>query len=186
MEMQIGDLISAIKKDGVDAAQAEAERILTEARKQAEEIVTAAEKQAEYIRAKNENEINIMKESAVVAAEHAKRDALLSFKNAVKAEYEKLLEANVSKALTPEALAKLICAAIEGEDSAQYTAEVQEVTDSLKSELAGELKNGLELRVNPDVKLGFRLAAKDGSGYFDCSDEEITEMLKPFFSELLS
>lgn len=186
MEMQIGDLISAIKKDGVDAAQAEAERILTEARKQAEEIVTAAEKQAEYIRAKNENEINIMKESAVVAAEHAKRDALLSFKNAVKAEYEKLLEANVSKALTPEALAKLICAAIEGEDSAQYTAEVQEVTDALKSGLADEIKGGLELRINPDVRTGFRLREKDGSGYFDCSDEEITEMLKPFFSELLS
>ena len=33
MELQIGDLISAIKKDGVEAAQTEAERIVSEAKK---------------------------------------------------------------------------------------------------------------------------------------------------------
>ena len=47
MELQIGDLISAIKKDGVDAAQAESERILAQAKKQAAEIVAAAKEEAE-------------------------------------------------------------------------------------------------------------------------------------------
>ena len=31
---------------------------------------------------------------------------------------------------------------------------------------------------------GFRLAAKDGSGYFDCSDDEILQMLMPYFRNL--
>lgn len=35
MEMQIGDLIGAIRKEGVDAARAEAERIVAEAKAQA-------------------------------------------------------------------------------------------------------------------------------------------------------
>ena len=32
--------------------------------------------------------------------------------------------------------------------------------------------------------MGFRLCAKDGSGYIDCSDEELAEQLAPFFREL--
>ena len=44
---------------------------------------------------------------------------------------------------------------------------------------------GVELSVffQKKVGAGFRLAAKDGSGYFDCSDEEIAEMLMPFFRD---
>ena len=61
---------------------------------------------------------------------------------------------------------------------------VASVTDALKSELAGELKAGLELRLSKKVRTGFRLCAKDGSGYIDCSDEELAEQLAPFFREL--
>ena len=185
MEIEIGNLISAIKKDGVDAAQAESERILTEARQQAAKIVEEAKEQADRIRAKSESEIGVLKESAKVAAEHAARDAVLSFKRSVQAEFEKLLAADVSKSLDPAALAKLICAAVGGEDPSQFVAEVGAVTDALKRELAEKLRGGLEIRVSPDVRTGFRLAAKDGSGYFDCSDEAIAEMLRPFFSEFL-
>ena len=49
---------------------------------------------------------------------------------------------------------------------------------------AGELKAGLELRLSKKVRTGFRLCTKDGSGYIDCSDEELAEQLAPFFREL--
>jgi V/A-type H+-transporting ATPase subunit E len=61
---------------------------------------------------------------------------------------------------------------------------VAEVSDGLKSALAKEIKGGLEIRPSKNVKAGFRLAAKDGSGYFDCTDEEIAEMLMPYFRDL--
>ena len=185
MEMQIGDLISAIKKDGVDAAQAEAERIVAEARKEAAEIVAAAKAEAEQLRAKSESETELRKESARVAAEHAKRDAMLSFQNSVRDEFEKILSADVSRSMDASLLAKLILAAVGGEDPARYTAEVKEVTDALKGELAEKIRGGLSIKANPNVKVGFRLAAKDGSGYFDCSDEAIAEMLRPYFSEFV-
>ena len=82
------------------------------------------------------------------------------------------------------AAAALIPAALQGEDASAYAAEVASVTDALKSELASELKAGLELRLSKKVHTGFRLCAKDGSGYIDCSDEELAEQLAPFFREL--
>ena len=100
------------------------------------------------------------------------------------AELTKLLAQDTHKALDDKALAALITAALQGEDASAYAAEVASVTDALKSELAGELKAGLELRLSKKVHTGFRLCAKDGSGYIDCSDEELAEQLAPFFREL--
>ena len=88
------------------------------------------------------------------------------------------------KALDPHALATLIRAAVQGEDVSAYTAEIGQVTEELRQELAQELQNGLEIRPSKKVGAGFRLAAKDGSGYFDCSDEEIAQMLMPFFRDM--
>jgi len=184
MELQIQDLVSSIRKEGIDAANAEAEAIIAEARKKAEAIVADAKAEAKNTKDASEKEIGILRESAKVSAEQAKRDAMLAFRTEVKAEFEKLLAADVKKNLTGEALGKLIRAAAVGEDLSQYAAEVAEVSEGLKAELAGELKNGLEIRPVKSVKAGFRLAAKDGSGYFDCSDEEITQMLMPYFRDL--
>lgn len=185
MELQVQDLISAIKKDGVEAAHAEAERIVADAKRQAADIVAAAQEEAERVRAKTEKEIKIMKESVKTTAEHAKRDAMLSFKNSVRDEFERILSADISKSMNAALLAKLILAAVSGEDLARYTAEVSEVTDALRGELAEKIRGGLEIKSNPNVRAGFRLAAKDGSGYFDCTDEAIMQMLLPFFSDLV-
>ena len=113
-----------------------------------------------------------------------KRDAVLAFRQEIGAELTKLLAQDTHKALDDKALAALITAALQGEDASAYAAEVASVTDALKSELAGELKAGLELRLSKKVRTGFRLCAKDGSGYIDCSDEELAEQLAPFFREL--
>ena len=124
------------------------------------------------------------KASAQLSAEQAKRDAGLAFRQEIGAELTKLLAQDTHKALDDKALAALITAALQGEDASAYAAEVASVTDALKSELAGELKAGLELRLSKKVRTGFRLCAKDGSGYIDCSDEELAEQLAPFFREL--
>ena len=109
---------------------------------------------------------------------------MLAFRQEIGAELTKLLAQDTHKALDDKALASLIAAALQGEDASAYAAEVASVTDALKSELAGELKAGLELRLSKKVHTGFRLCAKDGSGYIDCSDEELAEQLAPFFREL--
>ena len=184
MELQIQDLVSSIRKDGIDAANAEAEAIISEAKKKAEMIIADAKAEAKNIQETSEKEINILKESASLSAEQAKRDAMLAFKNEVQAEFEKILSAKIKNNLSDAALGKLIQAVVADEDVQNYSVEVAEVSDSLKAELAEEIKNGLEIKPTKSVRAGFRLAARDGSGYFDCSDEEIMQMLMPYFRNL--
>ena len=184
MELQIQDLVSSIRKDGIDAANAEAEAIISEAKKKAEMIIADAKAEAKNIQETSEKEISILKESAALSAEQAKRDAMLAFKNEVQTEFEKILSAKIKNNLSDAALGKLIQAVVADEDVQNYSVEVAEVSDSLKAELAEEIKNGLEIKPTKSVRAGFRLAAKDGSGYFDCSDEEIMQMLMPYFRNL--
>ena len=183
MELQIQDLVSSIKKDGIDSANQQAAAILADARKQADAIVADAKAEADKLRGDARAEIEVFKSSAQLDAQQAKRDAVLAFRQEIQREYEKLLSADVGKALDQQALVKLIQAAVQGEDVAAYTVEVGQVTDGLRQELAQELKAGLEIRPSKKVGAGFRLAAKDGSGYFDCSEQEIAEMLMPFFRD---
>ena len=184
MELQIKDLVESIKKEGVDTARAQAEAIISEAQKKAAEIVSKAESQAKATKESCEREIATLKDSAIATAQQAKRDAVLSFKSEIQSEYEKILSAKVRDSLGDEALAGLIKAVLSDEDASKYTAQLAEVSDSLKGLLADEIRNGLEIQPVKNVKAGFRLAAKDGSGYFDCSDEEITQMLMPYFKDL--
>ena len=184
MELQIQDLVSSIRKEGLEAAKAEAESIIAEAKKKAESIVSGAKAEAQQYKDATEKEIAILRESAQVGAEQAKRDAVLAFKTEIQGEFEKILATDIRKELSGEGLGKLIRAAIAGENVADYAAEVSEVSDTLKVERAEEIKNGLEIRPTRGVQQGFRLAAKDGSGYFDCSDDGIMEMLMPYFREL--
>lgn len=184
MELQIQDLVSSIRKDGIDAANAQAQSIISEAQEKAEKIVTDAKAEAKSIKEASEKEIGILKESAAISAEQAKRDAMLAFKTEVQAEFEKLLSARIADSLTDDALGRLIHAVLTDEDVSKYKAEVAQVSDALKAALAKEIQEGLEIRPTKGVRAGFRLASKDGSGYFDCSDEEIMEMLMPYFRNI--
>ena len=184
MELQIQDLVSSIRKEGIEVANAEAESILAEAKKKADSLIAGAKAEAQQYKDASEKEIAILKESAEVSAEQAKRDAVLAFKTEIQEEFEKILAADIRKEMSGEALGKLIRAAVAGENVADYVAEVVEVGEALKAELAAEIKNGLEIKPGKNVQNGFRLAAKDGSGYFDCSDDGIMEMLMPYFRDL--
>jgi len=184
MEIQIQDLVESIKKEGIDNANKEAEAIIASAKARADEIVSKAAAEAKSMKDAAVREIDILKESAAAGAQQAKRDAVLSFKAEIQKQYEKLLSENVSSSLKGDALAKLIQTALTGEDVSKYAVELSEVSADLKSKLSEEIKNGLEIRPVKNIKAGFRLAEKDGSGYFDCSDEEITSMLMPYFKDL--
>lgn len=184
MELQIQDLISSIRKDGIDAANAESDAIIAAANKKAAEIIAGAKAEADAKTSEAEKRIATLTEGAKVNVEQAQRDAVLSFKNAIEGEFRKILSADIKKTVNGEALATLIKAALNGEDPSKYAAEVATVTEGLESELAEEISKGLEVKISSNVRSGFRLSSKDGSGFFDCSDEEIAEMIRPFFSSL--
>ena len=124
MELQIQDLVSSIKKDGIDSANQQAAAILADARKQADAIIADAKSQADKLRDDARAEIEVFKNSAQLSAQQAKRDAVLAFRQEVQQEFEKILAADVGKALDQQTLAKLIQAALHGEDVSGYAVEV--------------------------------------------------------------
>ena len=58
MELQIQDLVSSIRKDGIEAANAEAEAIISEAKKKAETIVADAKAEAKSVQEASEKRCN--------------------------------------------------------------------------------------------------------------------------------
>lgn len=184
MELQIQDLVSSIRKDGIESANKESAAIISEAKKQAAAILAEAESEAKKTRENAQQEIEVYRNSARLDAQQAKRDAVLAFRKEIEAEMEKILTVDVHKAMDAQTMAKLIQALVQGEDLSAYAVEVGQVSEELKSQLAEQLKGGLEIRPSKKVQAGFRLAAKDGSSYLDCSDEELSEMLMPFFRDI--
>lgn len=142
MELQIQDLVSSIKKDGIESANREAAQILADAKAQAEKIVADARNEADKLRADAQAEIGVFKASAQLSAEQAKRDAVLAFRQEIGAELTKLLARDTHKALDDKALAALITAALQGEDASSYAAEVASVTDALKASSPASSRRG--------------------------------------------
>ena len=96
---------------------------------------------------------------------------------------ERIMADKVAKQLSEQSLAKIVLAAVGDEDPAKYVVEIDEAKASLKSSLAKQLEKGLEIR--PVKGAGeFRICLKDGSGFFDFSDEQIAALLKPFLGEM--
>ena len=110
----------------------------------------------------------------------------IKFFNSVKKELglvvERILSDKIAKDITEESLAKLVVAAMNGEDPSKYQVEVNSANAALKSALAKQIEKGLE--IHPVKGVSMRLSCKDGSGYYDFSDEEIAALLKPFLGEM--
>ena len=114
MEIQLQELIDQIKKDGVDVAETEAEKILSDAKVEAEKIVSDAKAEANKILqdAKKENER--MVKSSEDAIRQAGRNVLISFRESVARELKAILEEEVKGVYSADSLSNLIIKFIEG------------------------------------------------------------------------
>ncbi|MBO4394513.1 MAG: V-type ATP synthase subunit E [Spirochaetales bacterium] len=179
MEIQIQDLVQSIKRDGIEEAKKEAETIISAAKAKAEEIIAASKAEAE----KNIENANREIESSKALIKQAERDAVLSVKKELEQLLERILAEKVSKDLSEKSLAALITAAIGNEDPSKYAVEIDETKAALKSVLAKQIEKGLEIRPVKGMS-GMKLSCKDGSGFYDFSDEEIAALLRPFLGDM--
>ena len=178
MEIQIQDLVQSIRRDGIEEARKEADAIIAQAKARADEIVAASEAQAQ----KNIDNANRQIESSKALITQAARDAVLSVRKELELLMERILADKVAQDLSEESLARLVVAALDGEDPAKYAVEVDSAKAALKSALAKQIEKGLEIR--PVKGASLKLCCKDGSGFFDFSDEEIASLLRPFLGEM--
>lgn len=191
MEIQLQELIDRIRKDGAEAAEAEAQAIIDSAKAEAEKIISDAKSQAERIMlsAKAENEKTV--KSGEDAIRQAGRNLLISFRESVARELKALVGENVKCVYSSDEFASLIVKAVEswaGKPGAEDVSVILNSEDLKKLEgtvLAGlkaKMLEGVTLKANDNFDGGFRIAVNEGKAYYDYSAEAVTDMLSGYLS----
>lgn len=193
MAQQIQDLVASIQKEGIDKANEQAAQIISDAKERAKEIISDAKKEANKKISDADKEIALRDQSAQASLQQASRDVQLSLRKAISSQLDSLLVAKAGKAFTGKNLIKLIKTVISLDliDSSKTELQVSEeefknLASELTKEFGDEIKKGLEIKPVKNVNVGFRLAEKDGSGYFDFSDEATAKLMKPFLSPAIA
>lgn len=191
MEIQLQELIEQIKKDGAEAAEAEANAIVEAAKSDAEKIIADAQAQAEKILANAKTETERMTKSSEDAIRQAGRNLLISFRESIARELKTIVSENVTATYSSDALAGLIISIVESwankpdaEDIAVIlnTQDLNKLEESLLAALKEKMLKGVTLKANDNFDGGFRIAVKGGSAYYDYSSEAIVDMLSNYLS----
>nr|WP_321299104.1 V-type ATP synthase subunit E [uncultured Sphaerochaeta sp.] len=192
MAQQIQDLVASIRKDGIEVAQKEAAQIIADAKQQADALLREARKEAAALVENAQREMDTRDQSARSSLQQASRDVQLSLKKEILTQLDALLVKTVEKSFESKDLISLIekVVSMDG-NAASKQVQLSEkdfsaLADQLKTQLQKSLKEGLEIKPVASVSSGFRLAEKDGSGFYDFSAEETAALLKPFLSAAIA
>jgi V/A-type H+/Na+-transporting ATPase subunit E len=194
MEIQLQEMLDRIKRDGVEAAKAEAARIIATAEARAKELLAEAERQARTALDRAAADARRMEEAGKAALSQASRDLLLGFRDQLRSLLDALIRADTAAGYGPEVLAEAIPAVVKAlaqggtEDLAVLLppAMLAKLDARMISRLAAELTKGVELRPAPTLDAGFRVSAKDGSAYVDFSADAVAELLSLHLNARLS
>ena len=191
MEIQLQELIEQIRKDGVGAAETQAEAIITSAKAEAEKIIADAKAQAEKIMADAKNENARTVKSGEDAIRQAGRNLLISFRESVTKELNAIISDNVNAVYSSDEFASLIVSAVESwtgkPESEDITVilnadELAKLEDAVLAQLKAKMIGGVTLKANDNFDGGFRIAVNNGAVYYDYSAEAVTDMLSNYLS----
>ena len=189
MEIQLQELINQIKKDGVEAAETQAETIIDAAKAEADKIISAAKLEADKLIAygKAENEKNVR--AGEDALRQAGRNLLISFRESVSRELNAVAGDNVAAVYSSDTLTELIVSAIEAWTAKPDADDISVLLNSaalarfeetILAELKARMLTGVTLKANDNFDGGFRIAVNNGAVYYDYSAESVTDMLSGY------
>lgn len=188
---QLQDLIGKIKKEGVEAANAEAAKIIAEAEKTAKAKIADAEAKAADITKQAKIETEKMEKASEEAIVQAGRNMLHSFRDSLVAELDSLIQAETEKALSKDALAKLVPETVKAwaknTDASQLSVllsekDLKELESSFTSELKAEIAKGLEIKPDKTLSAGFRIGVNNGAAFYDYSADSLAEMFAAYLN----
>ena len=191
MEIQLQELIDQIKKDGVDAAEAEATAIVDCAKAEAEKIIADAKAQAEKILADAKAENERMVKSSDDAIRQSGRNLLISFRESVTKELNAIVGDAVNAVYSADSLTKLVADVVEGwaknpdaEDITVIlnTEDVKALEEAALASLKDKISKGITLKANDNFDGGFRISVNNGAAYYDYSAEAVVDMMSNYLS----
>jgi V/A-type H+-transporting ATPase subunit E len=193
MDVQLQELIDKIKKDGIETASSEANKMKSQAEAEAKRIIDAAQKEAAAIIERGKADAQRFEKAGIAAVEQASRNLVLAFKDEIQALLDKIAAASVSSSVNDDVLKSLVPEIIKnwaakGTDNLAVIlseADCKKLQSFLTDKLSAELKKGLELKSDKNLASGFRIAAKDGSAYYDFSAESVAELMSSYLNPRL-
>ncbi len=194
MDIQLQDLIEKIKTEGIKTAEQQSSHLLKEAEHKANDIIAAAHKEASQIIAEAKNEMARFEQTAKQAVEQAGRNTILSLKTNIVKIFDELLEQETKAAFSQKVLEEVVVSLVKAWNKQQVSdiqvllapKDLKKIEKQLKSRLAAELKKGVELKPFAELGAGFRIGMKDGSVYYNFTDQGIAEILAEFLNPKIS
>ena len=197
MEVQLEEIINSIKSDGVGRARKEADEIIEQAKEKAHSIIANAEENSREIIRKANGEAEQKAKTVEDSLRQAARDMVLSVRRELENLFYSLLRQEVGETLKGESLERIILSLMKNWSSDK--AIDVELSPSDVDELSGVLLDRLKAEISMEdfaikpldgMKAGLRISFRDGTAYFDFSDEEIShallQLLNPKFVSYLS
>ena len=188
MSEELQSLIEKINRDGVEKANAEAKRIVAEAKKQAETIVKEARDEATKAAETAKKESELSAERAKETLRQAARDTVISVEGDITRLLERILADNVDSALSDPATA----AAIAGDavKSLVGTGEVSagpKIAGAIKAQLAAA--GNFTVVMDETLGTGFTVKLDGGRVEHDFTGAtvaaELAKRLRPDLAKLM-
>ena len=190
MQKKLQELTEKIYQEGVDKANQEAEKIISDAKAEAKKTLDQAKKEAESKIEKAEKEAEDLKKNAMNELKLSARQAMSDLKQ----EVTNLIQAKAIKPETQEAFKEaaftkeIIQTVVKNWDPNSDEAvdlkvllpekKQKEFEAYFKDKAKDLLNKGLEVDFDERVKGGFKIGPKDGSYLVSFSDEDFEHFFK--------
>ncbi|MCX7819890.1 MAG: ATPase [Kiritimatiellae bacterium] len=190
MAEELQHLIERIRADAIERAEAEAARILAQAREKAAAEVREAERRAREILEKAERDAAVFAERAKRTLEQAARDLLIAVGQGIENILHDIVSDAVDRALDIATLQQMMLKIAQaycqrqGEESRVEflisEQDQQQIIAFFADQYRQKLVQGITIRAESGLRGGFRVALKDGHVYHDFTKPAIAEALSRF------
>jgi V/A-type H+-transporting ATPase subunit E len=185
MEVQVQELLDRIKSEGVDAARAEATKLLAQAESRAAAMIAEAERATAELEASAKARIEAMEKASRLALVQASRDTILALREKVQNFMQEAVLSSTTEAFDAEFIAKVlpsILPLVAAENSGTLEVLLKPETlgsldSSLASRLSKELERGVRFKPFTGMDAGFRIAVEGSAVRYDFSAESVAAML---------
>ncbi len=191
MDIQLQELIDKIKKDGVASAEAQAAEIVKAAEEKAKSIADEAEKKSNDMIKNAKAEIARLEKASEDALSQASRNMLLTFRESLVQELDRLIKDETEKVYSEETLKKLVPETVKAwsrnADASELSVllgekDLKNLEAELKGALKAEIAKGLEIKADKSVSGGFRIGIQNGAAYYDYSAESVADLFSAYLN----
>ncbi|MEE9369656.1 MAG: hypothetical protein V3V05_12465 [Pontiella sp.] len=183
MAEELKHLIKQIQKEGVDKANEEAAKIISQAKEKAAKIVAESEETAHQNLSKAKTGSEAFSERSVKTLEQAARDLLITVGQGCEKVVTEVLGKEVDGALSGDLLQKMISSVVD-QGSGGLELVVSESDKAALTSFCADLakKSGKEIDLSADAEIlnGFKVGFKGQNVYLDYTSEAIADALAAF------